>query len=1672
MKSRLLLWLLLMCSSSAWAQNLNIRESFEGTPAEHGYTSNTFIAGTLRYFFRASDPVTVSGTQTFGSGGVGVMASEDGSFFWACEGVRSTTSNTAPTAGFEPGVVTLNGIPNSENYTNIRVTVAAGEPRNSTNIARQSDHLRVQYCYGSATGPFNTVGEFTGTVPGGTSPWTRIGAGSTGPTTILGSTFTDHTFPIPAGSGLLYVRIEADYNGGQKEIAFDNIRVTGTASAVVKPTITSNVGTSTLTFAEGTATPLTVFSDLTVGNPAMASNPTLTGATVTLSPYAGVEDNVTYTIPAGSGITLSSNTNGVLTFAGASGVGNYELLLESIKYKNTEVNNATAGDRTFTFVVRDGATESIPLSRIITVTTAINGTSLLPRFETFDSDGEGTRYASNTKTVTLSGTTFGFLRLMGVFGGSASPGSTYGSSSTFTNLQGTGYWFVSGTKNIVAGNIGYVKLAPVNTTGFVNLHFKVKAGAGAGVFASTDFLRFAYSLDGGQTWTVFANYFGSDNAGQGQLRLNGVATNPQLSTTATDLDFALPAAVAGTAVEFRVEVYVDADEIVFDNIQITGTQQPTVTTGTAGSITTTTASISNNTLTTDGGANISDYGVVYVTGTGTPTTSNLKVQVGTSSPGSFPANFSANLSGLTASTQYTARAYATNSVGTSYGAAISFTTAASVSGTTVVTNVSCSGGSNGAINLTPTGGVGPYTFNWGGGVTTEDRTGLSTGTYSVTITDAVGATGTVSATVTQPTTVVGGSTVVTNVACFGGSNGAINLTPSGGTGSYIFNWLPSGPTTEDRTGLSAGTYSVQITDGNGCTGTVSATVTQPPTAVGGTTVVTNVACFGGSNGAINLTPSGGTGPYTFNWLPGGPTTEDRTGLSAGTYSVQITDGNGCTGTVSATVTQPATAISLASGSQTNVTTTGGSNGTASVTPTGGTPAYTYDWAPGTPPGESTASVSGLSAGIYTVTVTDANGCTATRSFTITQPTAPTITGFAAEPALVCVGSPLNFTALVGNLTGSDTYTLTNGSDVRTGSLASSAFRETLISSGTGAQSFTLTVSSGGQRAMATTLVTVNALPVATLTNEGPLSCTNTSVILTASGGGTYQFSPGASQLNGGNTATVNTAGTYSVTVTSSNGCTATASTTVDENKTPPTASLASSGTITCTNTSVTLTANTGAGLTYRFGSGATQIGTSNQATVGVSGTYSVTVTGANGCSATAQTTVTGDQSVPTASLTNNGPLTCSMSSVTLTASGGGTYRFSSGATQIGTSNQATVSTSGTYSVTVTSANGCSATAQTTVTGDQSAPTASLTNDGPLSCSKTSVTLTASGGGTYRFSAGATQIGSGNTASVNTAGLYSVTVTSTNGCSATASTTVVGDQTAPTPGLTNNGPLSCTMTSVTLTASGGGSYRFSSGATQIGTSNQATVGVSGTYSVTVTGANGCSATAQTTVTGDQSVPTASLTNNGPITCSMSSVTLTATGGTSYRFSSGASQIGSTNQATVTTSGLYSVTVTNAGNGCSAVASTSVSASTTRPTATISGNTTVTSGGSTTLTVSGGTSQTWSTGETTASITVMAGTYSVTVTNASGCSSSTSVTVSTVNSAPVATANANQTATVGVAFSYTVNAFSDSETPNQLTYTASISPANGFSFDPNSRVISGTPSMSGVSQVSVTATDPGV
>src|SRR5262249_26820989 len=163
----------------------------------------------------------------------------------------------------------------------------------------------------------------------------------------------------------------------------------------------------------------------------------------------------------------------------------------------------------------------------------------------------------------------------------------------------------------------------------------------------------------------------------------------------------------------------------------------------------------------------------------------------------------------------------------------------------------------------------------GDGPTTEDRSGLGAGSYSVTVTDANGCTATTGATITQPTQLVASQTHV-DVACNGNATGSIDVTVTGGTTPYSYNGA-DGRSSEDRTGVTRGGYSVTVTDANGCTASTGATITEPLALNAGATH-NDVQCFNGSDGSIDVTVTGGTPPYSFAWGDG-PTTEDRTGLS-------------------------------------------------------------------------------------------------------------------------------------------------------------------------------------------------------------------------------------------------------------------------------------------------------------------------------------------------------------------------------------------------------------------------------------------------------------------------------------------------------------------------------------------------------------------------------------------------------------------------------------------------------------------------------------------------------------------------------------------------------------------------------------------------------------------------
>ncbi|WP_338874733.1 putative Ig domain-containing protein [Spirosoma sp. SC4-14] len=337
------------------------------------------------------------------------------------------------------------------------------------------------------------------------------------------------------------------------------------------------------------------------------------------------------------------------------------------------------------------------------------------------------------------------------------------------------------------------------------------------------------------------------------------------------------------------------------------------------------------------------------------------------------------------------------------------------------------------------------------------------------------------------------------------------------------------------------------------------------------------------------------------------------------------------------------------------------------------------------------------AGSYSVLVqvSDANGCVGIAStaynLVVTDAT-PTITGFAVAPNRVCVGSPITFTATIGNIAGDYSWSLENGGPPigSPSPTTATAFSVVLTALGSGVQTFTLTVNSGGQRVTATTSLTVNALPIATLINNGPLTCAQTSVTLTASGGTSYSFTNGSGQTvpGSGNMRTVSSPGTYSVTVSDGNGCVSTSSTTVDQDVTAASVSITpSSATLTCANPSAILTANGTGSVLWSTGE------TNPAITVSAAGTYSVTLTNGSGCTATASAVISADQNAPSVSITpSSATLTCASSSVSLTAVGTGSVLWSTGAA----TPVITVNTASTYSVTLTNSSGCTATASVTI----------------------------------------------------------------------------------------------------------------------------------------------------------------------------------------------------------------------------------------------------------------------------------------------------------------------------------------------------------------------------------------
>ncbi|MHA3789563.1 T9SS type A sorting domain-containing protein [Flavobacterium hauense] len=1036
------------------------------------------------------------------------------------------------------------------------------------------------------------------------------------------------------------------------------------------------------------------------------------------------------------------------------------------------------------------------------------------------------------------------------------------------------------------------------------------------------------------------------------------------------------------------------------------------------------------------------------TGTATPTVTG---GIGTLaySWDTTPAQTSATATGLVAGTY---NVTVTDGNGCSKTQAFTITQPAApltaTAGTQV--NVLCFGNTTGQATVNVTGGTGAYSYSWNTTPvqTTATATNLAAGTYTVTITDANLCTTTQGFTITEPSAAMTltPNTTQTDVLCNGQATGSATVAVTGGTGTYTYLWSNT-QTTNTITGLTAGTYSVDVTDANGCILTQSYTITQPSalTASAGTQV--DVLCFGNATGTATVNVTGGTGAYTYSWntIPV-QTAATATGLAAGTYNVTVTDANLCTTTQSFTITEP-TLLTASAGTQTNVLCFGNTTGQATVNATGGTGAYSYSW--NTTPVQTTATATGLAAGTYTVTVTDANLCTTTQGFTITQPAA----------SLTATAGPQTDVLCFGNATGSATVNVTGGTGTYTYSWDTTPVQTTATATGLTAGTYTVTVTDAN---MCTTTqsftITQPAAPLTLTPNTTQTNvlcngqATGSATVAVTGGTGAYTYLWSNSQTS--NTITGVTAGTYSVTVTDANGCTISNSFII----TQPTALVATAGpqtNVLCFgNTTGQATVNgTGGTGAYTYSWNTIPVQTAATATNLAAGTYTVTVTDANLCTTTQSFTITQPSQAlsitPNTSQVNVSCFGGTNGSATIAVNGGtGTYTYSWNTTPVQTNATATGLTAGTYSVTVTDANGCTLSNSFTITQ----PAALVATAGPqtnVSCfgaANGSAAVNVTGGtGAYSYSWNTTPVQTAATASGLAAGSYTVTITDANGCTTTQMFTITQPQqlTAGVNNFTNVLCFGAATGSATVTVAGGTSpytYAWSNGQTAA----TATGLTAGTYTVTVTDANGCPINAGITITQPSAlVATAGAQTN--LLCfgnTNGSATVNVTGGTgTYTYIWNTTPVQTAATASGLTAGIYTVMVTDA-NLCTTTQSFTI----TQPQA-VSGYFTVANSdchatGSATVHAVGGTAPytyLWSNGTATPNLlNALPGTYTVTITDANGCSNVLSTTIN--GTVPIVIISAPQSVLIdgGETAVFTVQA------QNATTYQWQVSTDGGQTF----------------------------
>ncbi|TND10353.1 MAG: hypothetical protein FD123_601 [Bacteroidetes bacterium] len=816
-----------------------------------------------------------------------------------------------------------------------------------------------------------------------------------------------------------------------------------------------------------------------------------------------------------------------------------------------------------------------------------------------------------------------------------------------------------------------------------------------------------------------------------------------------------------------------------------------------------------------------------------------------------------------------------------------------------ITNASCNGVCDGAISTSVSGGTAPYSYSWApGGQTTPNLSGLCDGSYTLTVTDANGCTLQQVFNVTEPAPLLVNPTGI-NITCFNACNGIAQANASGGTVPYTYSWSPAGGNVANPANLCPGTYTVTVTDANGCTATGSVTLIQPALLIANASDI-DITCFGACDGSATSNPVGGTSPYTYVWQPGNLGTQTINNLCPGSYSLTVTDVNGCTATATVTITEP---LQLQPNvNVTNVSCNGVCDGTATSTPTGGTAPYSYSWAPG---GQTTSSISGLCAGNYTCTVTDANGCVQTQNFTVTQPNPLTSSVNATQ--IPCNSScNASLAAVVAGGTAPFSYVWAPGGQTTS----------TINNQCAGSYTVTVTDANGCTTTSSVTIAQPTALVLTQSTT--PTSCNGVcdgSASIAVIGGTpayTYSWAPG-----GQTTAVINNvcAGTYTVTVTDANACTGTETITVTEPTAlqPNLASIDATCNGQCNGIANANPTGGTAPYTFLWSPGGQTTSSINGLCIG---TYTCVVTDANGCSA--NQTVTIAQPSPLSAVVSATTSSCGICNGTATINvSGGTSPYAyfwlpSG----GTNPTATGLCVGQYTCNVTDANGCvtsvvaniNQVVNIIITSVQTSLSCFGACDGVASAN-------ASGGNApYSYS-----WAPGGQTTQNVSGLcsgtYTVTVTDALGCFNSAQVTFVDPPlltlTSSSTDASCNGVCDGSASVVPAGGTGAYSYSWAPGGQTTSSINGL---CAGTYTVTVSDANNCTATQSFTITEASLIVANDV--SSPANCTMcdGSITINPSGGIgpyTYSWAPGG-------QTTATISnlcpGIYTVTITD-NSGCS-------------------------------------------------------------------------------------------------------------------------------------------------------------